>query len=110
MQAGSGREPEEVQPPRGDIFTQRPGADVEACGRQRVEQFGVDEVHLPQVRLCRVGADPRAVLDGPARVHVAFNAQPSEQADTGLRRFAKGMCCTRTYAYNPPGPVHLKTF
>ena len=67
-----------------------PAADREARGAQLVVQFGVDEVHLAEIRLDRVTRDPRAVLHRHAQVRVALDAEPDAAA--GSRR---GSVCHR---------------
>jgi hypothetical protein len=63
------------------------GHDSETFRAQLVMQFGVDEVHLAQVRLCGVDGDARTMLHGDAGVSVTLDAEPVNEdclASAGL--------------------------
>ena len=94
-----GRQAEQVDAPRGDVLPQVPGGYVKPLGAQQVEQLSVNKVCLPQVGLCGVGRDPRAVFDAYTRVGVSRYTQPGQQANARPLRFAKGMCSADVYRF-----------
>ena len=67
--------------PCRDVLAHQPRRHVEAGGAQLVVELGVDQVHLPQVRLGRVTPHARAVLDRLADVRVTVDAEPCHQQD-----------------------------
>lgn len=99
MEPCAGRQAEQVHAPRGDVFTQVSGGYVKPLGAQQVEQLSVNKVYLPQIGLCGVSRDPRAVFDAYTRVGVSRYAQPGQQANARPLRFAKGMCSANTYRF-----------
>ena len=60
----------------GDPFSYEASTITPALRQQLREQFGVDQMHLPQVRLRGVARHPRPMLDGGAHVRVAGNPEP----------------------------------
>ncbi|GED39001.1 hypothetical protein MOX01_21430 [Microbacterium oxydans] len=42
---------------------------------QGLEELAVDQVHLPEIRLGRIGGHPRSVLDRRSTVRIAVDAQ-----------------------------------
>ena len=70
-----------------------------------VQELGVDEVHLAQVRLRWVARHARAVLHRRARVRVAFDAEPGHQLDAFDRELAEHVL-GRTGAPRPRRPAH----
>ena len=62
VKQGSRREIEKVDARCGDVLSQRPGSDRKAAGVQFVEQFALEQVHLPQIWLRRISRHSRTVL------------------------------------------------
>src|SRR3546814_8316106 len=67
-----------------DVLADLARPDVEPLRLQLVEQFGVDQVDLPEVRLGRVARDARAVLHRLAEMRVAGDTEAGDEADLGL--------------------------
>ena len=63
MQPRSGRQAEQVHAASRDVLAHLAFGYVEAHFSQLVVEFGVYEMHLPQVRLVRVLRNSRAVLN-----------------------------------------------
>src|SRR4029079_13986617 len=89
VQPRAGRQRQQVDAARGDVLAELAGRHAEACGAQLLEQFGVDEMNLTQVRAGRVARNPRAMLDGDAGVRVAFDAESGGEADAQARWLAE---------------------
>jgi hypothetical protein len=67
----------------------------------------MDQMHLAEVRLARIGANPRAVLYGSTHMGIAFDPEPFEQAylvEAGLRKAVAG--AGRNGGNPPENPVH----
>ena len=76
-----GRKREEVDAPRGHVLPHLSGCDIEPGRAELAVELGMDEVHLPEVRLRGVAAHAGPVLDRLARVCVAFDAEACDQRD-----------------------------
>src|SRR5680860_1455513 len=78
------------------ISLSRPGAKSISVLSHLVEELGVDEVDLPQVRLIRVPSHPRPVFDRRTAVRVALHAEPLQQPDNGARCLGEFVDCADT--------------
>ena len=85
---------EEIDATCSHVLAEIARFDREPSRTKLVVQLGVDEVHLPQVRLQRVPRHARPVPDGDALMRVSLHAQPRDETDTGLRRLAEGVAAT----------------
>jgi hypothetical protein len=65
--------------------------DIEASRVQLVEQLGVNEMDLPEVRLRRVDRDAGAVLHRFAAMGVALDAETGQKPNRALHRLAEAM-------------------
>ena len=83
------RHPFEVQSGGGDVLAEVAGANFEASFEERREEFGRDQVDLPEIGLARPAARQIAVPDERAGVGVAFDAMAFHQNDAVLDRFAE---------------------
>lgn len=91
QQHSAARQGQQVYALGGDIFTEFANAYCEAFCGQFGEQFGVDQVDLPQVGLGGIGGDAGAVFDCYAAVGIAFDAVPGDQAQLRRAAFAEAM-------------------
>jgi hypothetical protein len=81
LQFCSDRQREQIQTTGGDVLAHLARSDLKASSVKLIVQFAVNQMHLSQVRLGRIGGNPRAMLDRHARVRVTFNAQTGKQAN-----------------------------
>jgi hypothetical protein len=85
----AGRKREKVQSGGRDVLTHGAGRYVEPRSPKLVEQFGLDEMHLPQVRLGGIACDTGPMLHRLAGMSVAFDAKPGEEMDPVPGRLGK---------------------
>jgi hypothetical protein len=78
-QDAAGREAEQVDVTGRDVLADVTGAYVEARGDELVMELALDQVHLPEVGLCRVDRHPRAMLDRRAAVGVTLHAEAGDE-------------------------------
>ena len=83
------RHPFEVQSGGGDVLAEVAGANFEASFEERWEEFGRDQVDLPEIGLARPAARQIAVPDERAGVGVAFDAMAFHQDYALLSWFAE---------------------
>jgi hypothetical protein len=74
--------------------------------RELGEEFCVNQMHLPQVRLRRISADTGEMLNGPPRMCVPLDAVTNAEADARECRFAERVTITPTDRVNYS--VHLR--
>ena len=74
---------------RGDVLAQLTRQHVMAADCHLREQFGMQEVHLSQIRLTRVFGDSRSVLDRHAKMRVIANTLAGHKFDRCYRRFCE---------------------
>src|SRR5258708_38945918 len=86
MQPRAGRQRQEFEARSADVLAEIAGLHVEALGAQFVEQLGMDQMHLAQIRLRRILAYPRAMLDRLAHMGVAGDTETGQQPDAQARR------------------------
>lgn len=72
---------EHVKPNGGDVLAEVACGHVEACRGELIEQFGVDQVNLAQVRLGGIGGNAGSVLDGAACVSVSLDSYAGNDVD-----------------------------
>src|ERR1035438_1205380 len=89
MQPRAGRQGQEIDARRGDVLPEIASLDHEALCPQFVEEFGVDQMHLAQIGLCRIFADARTMLDRLAHMRVAGDAEALQEAYAETRRLAE---------------------
>src|SRR3546814_19715743 len=80
-----------------DVLADLARPDVEPLRLQLVEQFGVDQVDLPEVRLGRIARDARAVLHRLAEMRVAGD----NEARSEERRVGKECVSTCKFRWSP---------
>ena len=73
MQPRAGRELQQMDAASRDVLAHQAGRQLETGWLQLVVQLGMDQVHLPQVRLAGVARHPGAVLDRRTEVSVPFD-------------------------------------
>ncbi len=92
-EARAGRQRVEIEIPGQHVLAETAREDVEALGRELVEELAGDQVDLPQVRLGGIPGDAGAMLHRLARVDVALEAETADHAHTlrrGLRERVAG--------------------
>lgn len=67
----------------------------------------MDEMHLPEVGLGRVASHPRAVLDGPPQVRVAFHPETGQESDALLVALAERVVCAAAHSNHGAAPVRV---
>src|SRR6185503_5125274 len=88
-EARSLRQFEKSDAERRDIFAQLAGRNGETGLVQFIQQFRMNEMDLPQVRLVRIARDARAMFHRHTAMRVAFNAFPTDQPNRRARLFAE---------------------
>jgi hypothetical protein len=83
------RHPFEVQSGGGDVLAEVAGANLEASLEERREEFGWDQVDLPEIGQAGPATCQIAVPDERTGVGVAFDAVARHQNDAILDRFAE---------------------
>ena len=68
----AGRQTEQIDVARQDVFADIAGADHKSLNFQRFKQFPVQQMDLAQVRLRRVARDAGAVFHGRAEMGIAL--------------------------------------
>lgn len=69
-----GGQSQQVDAAGGDILPQIARPDDMALGPQLREEFGLDEMHLPQIGLVGIGGYAGAVLNAAALMGIALDA------------------------------------
>ncbi|MCW2756505.1 MAG: hypothetical protein JWO46_251 [Nocardioidaceae bacterium] len=103
QQQCAGGEGEQVDAAGGDVLAEVAGADHVTLGSQLVEELGVQQVDLAEVRLVRVAGDPGQVLDQHAGVRVAVDPEPGDQLDLGDRLLAEPVLRVAVHGFDPHG-------
>jgi hypothetical protein len=83
------RQRQEIDSARRDVFAHLARRDHEPHPLELLVKLGVDEMHLPQVRLRGISRDARPVLDRRAKVSVARHTKAGDELNAGLYRFAE---------------------
>ena len=65
-----------------DVLAHLAGGHFNAALQELVEQFSMNEMHLPQIRLIRIPPDSRQMLDAIPQVCVALDAEPKRSPAT----------------------------
>jgi hypothetical protein len=100
-QQGAARQPKQINPLRGDILAKLGRANIEALGAKLIEQFGVDQMDLPQIGLRWVRSNAGTVFDSRAFMNVAFDTLTGDNANFIDNLFGKAMIvspCNRNHA------------
>ena len=71
---------EQIDPARGDVFTQLRRRNVKPLLCQLIEQFGLNEMDLTQIGLRGICPHTRPMFDGHSLVRIAFNTLASDNA------------------------------
>lgn len=100
-QARPARQREKVDPGGGDVLAEVAGPHGEAFPVEFVEEFAMDQVDLPEVGLRGVPAKARQVLDGPAEMRVAGDAEAFDERDAGGAGLAESMGRVRRHRDHP---------
>lgn len=104
---GVTRQGEQVDAGGQDVLTEVARAYVVPVPPRLVEELRGQQVHLPQVRLGRVGGHPGAVLHGGARMCVALDTVALHQDDLLLRELAEPVLPVLGQAHDHPLPVRM---
>jgi hypothetical protein len=105
-QPGTDGVAEQIEAPRGNVFAEIARNDRKPANRELGEEFCVNQMHLPQVRLRRISADTGEMLNGPPRMCVPLDAVTNAEADARECRFAERVTITPTDRVNYS--VHLR--
>ena len=107
MQPRPLRQAQQIDAARGDVLAQVRRRHPKAALSQLIEQLCLHQVHLPQVRHCRVARHARAVLHRHPHMRIALHAQPLQQPDRQRRLLAEPVrpiprhCQHHTHAVRP---------
>src|SRR5207245_5342456 len=82
-------QPEKVDVARGDVLSQLAGSYGVALGTDLIQQLGMDQVHLPEIRLLAKLPDVIEVLVCRAGVRVALHSPILNQTDCVLWHLAE---------------------
>jgi hypothetical protein len=100
------RQGKQVDAARCHVFSDRAGLDIEAACAKLVEQFLVDQMHLPQIRYIRTfGPDVIAMLHLLAHVRIPFHTEASYKADRQLIGFAESVISAAAHCGDDRGHV-----
>ena len=72
---------EQIDAVRRDVLAEVPWSHEMTTLLQRLEELAVDQMHLPEIRLGRIGGHPRSVLDRRSTVRIAVDTQTLEERD-----------------------------
>lgn len=86
---------EQLQTARGDVLAEGAWGNDVTFGTELVVELGVDQMHLPEIGLSRIGCDSRPVLHSGAEVGIAGYAQAGDERNLLGCRLAEPMCRTR---------------
>jgi hypothetical protein len=103
------RKRQQIDSAREDVFAYVARVDVEAGPVEFVVQLGVDKVDLTEIGLVRVLRDAGEMLNGDARMRVAFNAESFKQTDLELRLLAEPVAAIAADGDNGRGQGALTT-
>lgn len=62
------RQPQQIDPARGDVLAKICGRDIKTLFRKLVEKLGMNEMHLPQIGLRRIGPHNSYLIEITAKV------------------------------------------
>ena len=80
-QLSPGGQGKEIDAACGDVLTDLARTYRKPKRLQRIEEFGLYEMDLPEVRLRRIFSNPRSMLYGNTAVRVTFNAMAGNEDD-----------------------------
>src|SRR3954452_7500300 len=107
MQPSPARQLQQVDTRGGDVLAEIAGPYGEARRMHFVEQLGVHQMHLAQIRLRRIPADVRTMLDGLAHMGVAIDAQSLDEPDAEARDLAEVMASAQADGGHAADQTHL---
>jgi len=108
MEPRAGRQPEQIDAARRDVFTHHTGPKVEAEGAQLVEQLGMYQVHLAKVGCVPKSHKAGEVFACRALMDISFDAEGGDQRDPVRHRF--GEAVGRASADCRDNAVHWRGF
>jgi hypothetical protein len=82
---------QKIDSTRRNVFTQIAGVYLETFAIEFFEQFGVDQMHLPQVWLGRVLLNPAAMSHGVSAMGIAAHTETCEDFDAAHRLLAEAV-------------------
>jgi hypothetical protein len=91
MEQRAGRQTQQIQMPRRYVFAEIAGANTKTLGVDLVEQFGLHEMDLAEIRPVGIFLGVINVLHGDAAMRVALNAKALEQRDAGVGLLGEGV-------------------
>ncbi len=99
-QNAGGREAEQIDTSGQDVLADLPGAYDEALCLEFVQEFCVQYMDLPEVRLGWIAGDAGSVLYRRAGVRVALHTEPWQQGDPHFRALAEIMSAALTDGFD----------
>lgn len=89
------RQGQEIEATGENILAHRARADLEAFRFQLVMKFLMNEMHLPEIGLRRIGRHPRTMFDRHAHMGVTVDAETFHKVYRWANRLAEGVDRTR---------------
>lgn len=89
MQSRARRQTKQIDSMRRNVFAEFAWRDDESIGTQRIEQLGLNQVHLTKIGCTRRSSFVVAMLHRRAAMRIAFDAQALEQMNARLGPFAE---------------------
>ena len=83
---------EQIQAARGDVLSKVARGHDMTFAEELIVQFGVKQVHLPEIGLGGIDSDPGPVLHAGSEVRIASYTQTSDKDDLLRCGLAEGMC------------------
>lgn len=100
VQLRSSRQSKQVDATRGDVFPDISRPNLKTGQSHFVEELGMDQMHLPQIRGIRVLCNSRTMLDSRPKVRIAFYPEPRKKPDRLLICLAERMRCASANGYD----------
>ncbi len=95
----AGGQAEQIQPACCDVLSKVAGGNDVTFATELIVQFGVNQVHLPEIGLGGIDGDSGPVLHSGSEVRIANYTEAGDKLDLFRCGLAEGVCCVRV---NPP--------
>jgi len=82
---------EQIQPARCDVLSKVAGGNDEPFATELIVQFGVKQVHLPEIGLGGIDDDPGPVLHSGSEVRIANYTEAGDKLNLLRRGLAEGV-------------------
>jgi hypothetical protein len=92
LQQRAGRQSQQIQIARRDVFAEIAGADAKTLGVDLVEKFGLHQMDLAEIGPAGIFLGIVNMLNRDAAMRVPLDAEAFEQRDAGMGVLGESMC------------------